>query len=451
MTRLQFLGAAGTVTGSRTLLTHDRARLLVDCGLFQGFKALRQQNWKPLPIDVAQLDAVVLTHAHLDHSGAVPLLVRQGYAGPVHATAATADLCRVVWPDAAWLQEEEAERANRKGYSRHHPARPLFEVKDAEKAVHQLVEHPFDVPFPVDGARVTFRQVGHILGAASALIEVDGRRILFSGDVGRTIDPMHAPPEPPPAADLMVLESTYGGRHHPPTDPEEELAGIVTRTVARGGHVIIPSFAVGRTQRVLLHLLRLRRRHAIPAVPVFLNSPLASRATEAFWRHPEAHTLSPEEARAVGHLPIIVESPEASRELNRREDPCIIIAGSGMATGGRVVHHLQAFLPDPRHTVVFTGFQAEGTRGDRLVRGEPEIKVFGRYVPVHAEIRELANLSAHADQEELIRWVDRAEAKPGRVLLNHGTPAGCDALRLGLEERLGIQAEVPLQGDAFDV
>lgn len=448
---LTFHGAAGTVTGSKALLEHPGGRLLVDCGLFQGFKHLRERNWQRLPFDPAHLDAVVLTHAHVDHTGHVPLLVKHGFRGRIFATHATAALCEILWPDAAHLQEEAAERANRRGTSKHRPAKPLFTRHDAEVAIERLARRDVGVPFEVAGATVTFRKAGHILGASMVLVEVAGQRVLFSGDVGRAVDPIHGPPDPLPAVDHLVLESTYGDRLHEDADPEAQLGEIVRKTVARGGHVIVPAFAVGRTQRVLFHLHRLREKRAIPPVPVFLNSPLADRATDIFERHPESHHLSDEEARAVCALPRIARTKEDSVTLNRRTEPCIILAGSGMATGGRVVHHIRTFAPHPEHTLLFTGFQAGGTRGDKILRGARETKIFGSYVPIRCEVAELQNLSAHADYREMLDWVDAGEALPSQVLLNHGAPDAADAFRLRLAERFGLPVRVPLLGDTFDL
>lgn len=445
--RLSFLGGAGTVTGSRTLIEHDGHRLLMDCGLFQGFKTLRERNWSDPGFDPAQLDAVVLTHAHVDHSGYVPLLVKRGFRGPVHCTSATAGLCRILWPDAAHLQEEEAERANRKGYSKHKPAQPLFDTADAERAMQLLVPHDWDTPFSSNGATLTFRKAGHILGAASVLVQVGGKRILFSGDLGRQVDPMHGPPDRLPAVDALILESTYGNRLHEPIDPEVLLGEIVNRTVHRGGHVIVPAFAVGRTQRLLYHLWRLLQRGEIPDVPIFLNSPLADKATQVFAHHPEAHSLDAQTCKAVCTLPRIAATVEDSIALNNRKEPCIIIAGSGMATGGRVTHHIQAYGPHPKHTILFTGYQAEGTRGDRILSGEAEVKIFGEWVPIRCEVDKLDNLSAHADRTELVSWVKEAEAEPGRIFLNHGSPSSADALRLALEAEVSCRVEAPIMGD----
>lgn len=444
---LQFVGGAGTVTGSRTLLRHGDTQVLVDCGLFQGFKHLRLLNRRPVPVPGGRLDGVVLTHAHLDHSGAVPLLARQDFRGPVITTPATSALCHILWEDAARLQKEDSERANRKGYSRHHPAEALYTPEEALRAADRLRRVDWGEETALGEAKVWLRRSGHILGASSALIELGGQRVLFSGDVGRPSDPLHGGPEPMPEVDVLVMESTYGDRRHARGDVEEELGHIVRETIARCGHVLAPVFAVGRAQRLLHHLACLRERGEIPDVPVYLNSPMADRAMDAFLGHPEAHLLSPAEADRLARLPIVVSRREDSIALNQRKKPAIILAGSGMITGGRILHHLQSWAAQDQHTILLTGFQAGGTRGDRLLRGERELKIFGEYVAVRAEVRLLDLLSAHADAEELIAWVRTAPRKPGRILLNHGEPVAADTLRLRIEEQLGIPCEVPMHGE----
>lgn len=445
---LVFLGGAGTVTGSRTLLRHGRTQLLVDCGLFQGFKHLRLLNRRPVAVHADELDGVVLTHAHLDHSGAIPMLARQGFRGPVLCTPGTSSLCRILWEDAAHLQGEDTERANRKGYTRHHPAEPLYTAEEALRAADRLERVQLDEVTEVGDARVTLRRAGHILGASSALVEFDGQRILFSGDVGRLSDPLHGAPAPMPEVDLLVLESTYGDGRHEPVDVEEQLGRIVRETVARGGHVLAPVFAVGRAQRLLFHLARLKERGEIPDVPVFLNSPMANEAMDAFLAHPDGHLLTPEEADMLARLPIVVSRREESMALNHRRKPAIILAGSGMATGGRILHHLVAFAAQDQHTILLTGFQAGGTRGDRLQRGERELKIFGQQVLVRAQVQTLDNLSAHADADELLAWLRTAPRLPGRILLNHGEPSASDALRLRIEAELGVACMVPMHGEA---
>jgi metallo-beta-lactamase family protein len=443
--RLDFLGATGTVTGSRYLLNASGQRLLVDCGLFQGYKTLRLRNWQRFPIDPSRLDAVVLTHAHLDHSGYLPLLVRQGFRGPVYCTAPTAALCAILLADSAHLLEEEARYANRKGTSKHHPALPLYTQEDAAAALRLLRPVAMGESFaPVPGVRACYRGAGHILGAASVTLEHDGTRIGFSGDLGRDDDLLMPAPEPPAPADLLVVESTYGDRRHPAADAEAELGAVVARVAARGGVVVIPAFAVGRAQ-ALLHLLgRLKARGAIPrALPVYLNSPMADEATRLYARFPQAHRLSAQDAAALHSSAIVITTAEQSIELNRRHGPMVILSASGMATGGRVIHHLRAFAPDPRNAIVLAGFQAGGTRGAKLAAHEPTLRIFGEDVPVRAEVVQLGASSAHADADGLVAWLRSAPAEPQRVFVTHGEPAAADALRLRIERELGWRAEVP--------
>lgn len=449
---LTFLGGTGTVTGSKYLLDYPhggphgdgRSQTLVDCGLFQGFKQLRLRNWAPLPLAPAAIESVVLTHAHLDHSGALPLLVRSGYRGRVYCTRSTADLCKILLPDSGHLQELDAAYANRKGFSRHHPALPLYTVEDAEHALHHLRPVDFGAPFDLPGGLVaTFSRAGHILGAASLHLTGDGLpSLVFSGDLGRQHDLMMNPPDPRPAADYVVIESTYGDRRHGAEDPGEVLADIVRRTVARGGTVLIPAFAVGRTQALLVLLHRLREAGKIPAVPVYIDSPMAIAATELYEDNGRDHRLTPEATRAAMRVATCVETAEASKALDRRESPAILLSASGMATGGRVVHHLKHFLPDARHTVLLAGFQAAGTRGAALVGGATQLKIHGAYVPVRAEVAHLDLLSAHADREELLTWL-ASGPPPRRVFITHGEPAAADALRLAVQERLRWDCAVP--------
>lgn len=449
---LTFLGGAGTVTGSRTLIETDRSAILVDCGLFQGLKDLRLKNREPVPVPLDRLDGVVLTHAHLDHSGACPLLVRQGYEGLFHTTPGTADLCTILWKDAAHLQVEDAERANRRGYSRHKPALPLYDLADAERAAERCEPHQEHAPFRVGEAEFTYREAGHILGAAGVLVQVGHRKVYFSGDVGRNNDPIHGGPEAlPDDLDLLVLESTYGDRLHPDVDPEEAIAEVIRDTVARGGNVMVPTFAVGRVQRLLYHLERLIRSGRIPNVPVYLNSPLGEAALRVFKAHPEGHDLDEEGVRRMCALPKLVRTREESIALNQSKQPCVILAGSGMATGGRILHHLKEWGPDPRHSVLLNGFQAAGTRGERLQRGEIELKIFGEMVPIRAQVHTLDNLSAHADANELIAWLGTARRAPARIVLNHGEPGGSGVLARRIAEETGIPCGVASQGMTTEV
>jgi metallo-beta-lactamase family protein len=442
--RVQFLGAAQTVTGSRYLVSANGSQVLVDCGLYQGVKNLRLRNRQPLPVPVTSIDAVALTHAHVDHSGFLPALHRQGYRGPVYCSAATLDLCKVLLPDAGFLQEEDARYANRKHFSRHSPAEPLFTEDDARRVLKQFrvvdtgLMHPF-----AKGLQMQFVPAGHILGACSLLLDDGQRRVVFSGDLGRSNDPLTRAPDAPPAADYLVVESTYGDRVHEVIDAEQAFGTLINKTIGRGGIVLIPAFAVGRAQLVLHILQRLKARNAIPDIPVYLNSPMAIRATEIFCAHPEEHRLGRADCEAIDAGTIRVRTVEESQALTRNTYPCVIISASGMASGGRVLHHLKSLVGDHRNSVAFVGFQAPGTRGAAMVSGAPQIKIHGAWFPVRAEVHSLDALSAHADANELIAWMRRFPAPPRHTFVTHGEPAAADALRLRIQDELGWQASVP--------
>jgi metallo-beta-lactamase family protein len=450
--QLTFLGATGTVTGSRYLVESGGRRTLVDCGLFQGLKQLRLRNWAPLPVAPASIDAVVLTHAHIDHTGYLPRLVAQGFRGAIHATAATTALCGLLLPDSGHLQEEEALFANRHRTSRHDPALPLYTEEQARAALTQFHSHDFGAPFePVPGLHVHFHGAGHILGAASVQMVGERGSILFSGDLGRSDDLVMKPPAPPPAADVVVMESTYGNRLHERADTLLALAEVVNRTLARGGHVIVPAFAVGRAQ-LLLHALRLLKdAHRIPDVPVFLDSPMATDATALYQRHPELHRLDAQACAAMSNGVRIVNTPDESRALASLRYPAIIVSASGMATGGRVVHHIENFAPDPANTILFVGYQAAGTRGAALVGGAREIRMHGRWVPVRAEVAALEGLSSHADRDELLAWLGSLPHAPRRVFVTHGEPEAADSLRQAVSEHLHWPCEVPEYRDQVDI
>ena len=443
--KLGFLGATGTVTGSKYSVRHGEASILVDCGLFQGYKQLRLRNWAPLPVRATTFNAVVLTHAHIDHSGYLPLLVRQGFRGTVYCTRATASLCEVLLRDSAHLQEEEAEYANRHGYSRHSPALPLFTREDAEAALRLLHAVDFEAEFaPAPGMTVRMSPAGHILGAAMVAVRAGGRTLVFSGDLGRPNDLIMRPPAALLDADWLVLESTYGDRRHDPSDPLDTLREVITRTVARGGVVIVPSFAVGRAQSLLHHLCLLKASGTLPSgLRVYLDSPMAADVTDLYVRHRTEHRLSALQCRQMCEIARFVQTPEESRKLDSTPWPMVIVAASGMATGGRVLHHLARFAPDPRSTILFTGFQAGGTRGASLLAGAREIKIHGAYVPVRAEIAVIENMSAHADYAEIIEWLSSFERAPSRVFLTHGEPSAADMLRRRIAETLRWRCEVP--------
>ena len=450
MLTLTSLGGAGTVTGSKHLLTFGDTRILVDCGLFQGMKNLRELNWERLPVAARDIDAVVLTHAHLDHCGYLPRLLLEGFRGRIFATAATREVARLILLDSAWIQEKDAEFANRKGFSKHAPALPLYRVKDAERTLEHFVDVPLhrETELP-GGAQVLLRRAGHILGAASAQIDIGGQRIVFSGDLGRYDDAVMHDPEAVPDADYIVVESTYGNRVHARTDPVKALGDIIERTVQRGGTVVIPAFAVGRAQSLIYDLWRLRERGGLRNVPVYLDSPMATSASELLHAYPKEHRLDPHDYDAACDAVNCVRDVEESKALSANPYPKVIISASGMATGGRVLHHIATFGPDHRNTLLFSGFQAAGTRGRKLLDGAREVKIHGKWLPVNAEVSNLPMLSAHADSDELMRWLSGFRRKPRRVFIVHGEPEAAEALRERIGRELGWYASVPLQDQVF--
>ena len=442
--RLSFYGATGTVTGSKYLFDDGSADTLIDCGLFQGFKQLRLRNWQPLPFDVKSLRSVVLTHAHIDHSGALPLLVKSGFAGKIYCSKATRDLCSIMLPDAAHLQEEEARYANKRGFSKHKPALPLFTIEDADRALRLL--HAVDFDQPVRLSEISTARLlpaGHILGASMIMIESSGKRLLFSGDLGRPNDPVMRPPTTVDKADILVLESTYGNRRHSGADPEAELGSHLARALGRGGVVIIPAFAVGRVQTLLHLLARLKSRGLLTNIPIYLNSPMAVNATEIYHTYRTQHRLSVEECTAACQVAEFVNTPEDSKKLNEKSGPMIIVAASGMATGGRVVHHLKSFAPDPKNLILFSGFQAGGTRGAAMIGGAETVRIHGQDIPVHAEVANLETLSAHADYAEIIDWLKSFSEPPRATYLTHGEPQAADQMRQHIEQTLKWDCTVP--------
>jgi metallo-beta-lactamase family protein len=455
VTGLRFLGGTGTVTGSRFLITAaSGARVLVDCGMYQGQRELRRRNWAPFPVPVGTIDAVVLSHAHLDHCGWLPRLVRTGYHGPVLCSPWTAHVAPIVLRDAAHLQEEDAERAGAHGSSRHHPPLPLFDAADAEKAIALLTPVPFDRTRDLaDGVALRLRYAGHILGSSTVEIRVDGRTVVFSGDLGRRDHPLLLPPAPPPAADAVVVESTYGDRTHPPYTPHR-LAERIARTLERHGVVVIPAFAVDRTPVLLMMLRELMRSCAVPAVPVYVDSPMALAALDVYRRAVDAHDpqIRPDVWAGTDDpfdpgILRLAHSPQESAAIDRDARPAIVISASGMATGGRVLHHLTRFAPDPRNLIVLPGFQVPGTRGRALLDGAKALKIYGRYVPVRAEVAGLDDLSAHADSDGLTRWVGRVPGPPPVCYVVHGEPVASTALAKRITHDLRWCAVVPRLGE----
>lgn len=449
---ITFLGATGTVTGSKYLVTAGEKRVLIDCGLFQGFKQLRLRNREPLQVAPSEIDAVILTHAHLDHSGYLPLLVRNGFAGPVYCTPATRDLCGILLTDSGHLQEEEADYANRHGYSKHDPALPLYTERDAVHSLGYL--HPVAYEQDLDlggGLGFRFRQAGHLLGAAMVSLHGPAGHVVFSGDLGRASDPLLPAPASVREADFLVVESTYGNRTHERGDPLEKLGEIVRGTARRGGVLLIPSFAVGRAQHILYLLHQLKLQDRIPMLPIFLDSPMASRATQVFLEHSEGLRLSPGEMASVCAAVETVESVADSRRVDAMTYPRIVISASGMATGGRVLHHLKVMAPDPRNTILFAGYQAAGTRGAAMVGGADAVKIHGGYVPIRAEVAQLENLSAHADAGEILHWLEGFEWPVRETFITHGEPLAADSLRHRIEETLGWSCRVPDFRDKVDL
>lgn len=445
MLKLRFLGGAGTVTGSKYLLENGQSRILIDCGLFQGFKVLRLRNWAPPPVAPSDITAVVLTHAHLDHTGYLPLLAKKGFHGPAFCTQATQALCGILLPDSGHLQERDAEFANRHHFSKHHPALPLYSEEDARRCLSRLKAVPFNTQVEVaGGARLTFLRAGHILGAASVILEWEGRRIAFSGDIGRYNDPLMLDPVTPDRADYVLMESTYGDRRHDKADPQAILGTIIANTVHRGGTVIMPAFAVGRAQSLIYHIARLKQSGQLPALlPIFLDSPMAIDATDIFLRYQADHRLSRAQLKAFNSDVRYVQTGAESKELSASPIPKVIISASGMATGGRVLHHLQHHAPDPKNSIIFAGFQAGGTRGAAMVAGAKFVKIFGQQVPVRAEVHNLSMLSAHADRDELLRWARGFRAPPRQAFIVHGEPQAADTLRLALTDELGWDVKIP--------
>lgn len=461
MATLTFHGAARTVTGSKYLLEANGAQVLVDCGLFQGLKPLRERNWGPTPFDVKSLDAVVLTHAHLDHVGYLPRIVKQGYSRRIYATDATRDLAEIILLDSAKCQEQDAEYANRKGFSKHKPALPLYDGRDVERTMRLFRPIPRGEWFtPAAPIAMRFHDAGHLLGSNMIEAEVRDRpdplRLLFSGDVGRYDGPLYHDPAPPPECDYLVCESTYGDREHPEQSILDALAEVVNRSVKRGGVMLIAAFAVGRAQQLLYLFQLLKSADRIPDMPVFIDSPMACDATAVYREHHEDHDLSdgeldPEHPALGGRKVILARTPAESKAINRTAGPAVIIASSGMMTGGRIVHHLKQRMPDPRNTIIIGGYQAVGTRGRQIEEHAPFIRMFGQEIPLRAAVEKIPGLSGHADRSDLLKWLDQLPHAPKRTFLTHGEPDAADALAEELRTTRGWNVATPELGERVEL
>ncbi|HNX51079.1 MAG TPA: MBL fold metallo-hydrolase [Thermoanaerobaculaceae bacterium] len=460
MINLTFLGATGTVTGSRYLVEAHGTRVLIDAGMFQGPKDLRLRNWAPFPVEPSSLDTIILTHAHIDHTGVLPLLVRQGFGGPTLATPPTLRLLRVLLPDAAHLQEEDARYANKVGATKHTPALPLFDLEDVKQALRTIRPIPFGDWYTLHpGMHLRYHRQGHILGAGAVELRVKAGgeqvTIYFSGDVGRYDAPILPPPEPYSGSTYLVVESTYGDRLHAATDPRDDLAEIIKETVEHGGVVLIPAFAIDRTQEVLYYLRELVEDQEIPPIPIYVDSPMAREATAAYRDTIREHDVETRHLRESGVDPLVppnltvVGRTEESKRLNDLKGPAIIISASGMATGGRILHHLRHRLSRPDTTVLFVGYQAEGTRGRAILEGAESVKIFGEIVPVRAQVRSISSLSAHADADELEIWLARSETQPRTVFVTHGEPPASLAMAERITRRFGWPCTVPTLGESF--
>lgn len=442
--KITFLGAAGTVTGSKYLLEANGKKILIDCGLFQGYKELRLRNWDKLPINPVTIDLVILTHAHIDHSGYLPLLVKNGFKGKICCSSATLKLCSILLPDSGYLNEEDAKRCNRYGYSKHHPALPLYTSEDAKQSLEQFQAVEFGKSFAIDEQLIfTLSRSGHLFGSAFITISNGKSVVIFSGDLGRRHDPMLTPPAQLKHTDYLLIESTYGNRLHDKRDPKEMLQEVINSTASAGGHVVIPSFAVGRAQLILYYIYLLKKEKLIPNIPVFLDSPMAISASSLLKEFKNEHKFSPKLCQEICKIARYTSSVEESKKIGEVKVPSIIISASGMAVGGRVLHHLKRLLPDENSTILFTGFQAGGTRGYRLIMGEKSIKIHGEFYPVRAKIFNLHNISSHADYEEILQWLSNFKNVPKMVFITHGEPDSAQSLKEKIEEKFGWNVTVP--------
>ncbi len=449
---IQFLGAAGTVTGSKTLIRAKGKKILVDCGLFQGLKHLRALNWQPLPIEASEIDAVILTHAHIDHTGYLPRLVQQGFEGPIYGSAPTCEITEVLLLDSAKIQEEDAEHANRKGYTKHKPAKPLYDLEDARNTLPLLTSHPEDEWKELgDGIRFRFKNNAHIIGATHVDIEIDEKCIIFSGDIGRIDDPMLEVPDKPKKADYLIIESTYGDRLHPSVDTEKQFSEILHRVADRNGILIVPSFTVDRAQDFMYLFWKLEQKKDIPEFPIYLDSPMGVDVSKVFNKYYRWHKLGPKVFDEVFRNTKMVRSYKDTEKLATDKRPKIVIAGSGMMNGGRVLTYLKRHLSNPDSTIIIPGYQAEGTRGRSIHDGVHEIKIHGEYYPVRAHIEDIRTMSSHADQAQIIDWLSGLQKDPACIFINHGEPKSSDALRIKLQDTFGWKVVIPQLEDVFQL
>ena len=443
--QITFLGATETVTGSKYLLSFDvNQNILVDCGLFEGLKELRLRNWNPLSFDPKILNAVLLTHAHIDHTGYLPLLVKNRFNGSILSTQGTKDLCDILLPDSAHLQEEDAKQANEHGYSKHNPALPLYTVQDAENALKLFKPKPYDTEIQLfENTHFQLIPSGHIIGSSFVRINHRGTSILFSGDIGRLHDPVMREPTSIQQTDYLVMESTYGDRLHEKDDPKLILKNIINQTIQRGGSVIIPAFAVGRAQTILYYLSELKKEHALPNIPIYLDSPMSINATQILIKHIEDIRLNLNECKELCEVATYIKTPQESKDIDTKKTPKIIISASGMATGGRILYHLKTYAPDSRNTILFTGFQAAGTRGADMLNGEKKIKIHGEMITVRAQVEVIHGVSAHGDYAEILEWLKNFRTPPKKTFITHGEPAAALSLKNKIESAYGWNCIVP--------
>ena len=450
--KVKFIGGAGTVTGSKTLIESNGIRILIDCGLFQGIKPLRELNWSSLPVLASTIDFVLLTHGHLDHCGWLPILVEQGFKGKIYCSRPTKDIAKLILLDSGKIQEEEASKANKEKYSKHEIAKALYTAEQAEKVFpfFRVIKVREEVVLDPEISAV-FTNAGHIIGACSIELKLEGKVLVFSGDIGRDNDVLMFPPTRPTKADYVFLESTYGNRLHPETDAKQELEEYINTTFKNGGTVIIPSFAVERAQSIMYILWKLKTEKRIPDMEYIIDSPMGVSAFDIFFNNIKWHKLALEDCVAMSKMFTMITDYKDTIEAIYDKKPKVVIAASGMVTGGRVLNYLANYIGQPETTVVIVGYQAEGTRGRKLLEGAKEVKIYGKYYPVLAKIQEIEGLSAHGDQKDLLNWLSSLQTKPKRVFLVHGENIPADELRIKIGEHYGFDCVVPLMGQEFEL